>query len=107
MKVLTCGSKTMVVEMSLEEFQRLTGNRVADNSRYCAPDLSPSEVEGVEVDLTRAMDHAYNLQLAAETKARIMDDLATISKRVEGAMWPLEIIPRDKIKIVKLKEVAR
>ena len=98
MKIKCCGYKTVIVEMTHQEFSGITGHSIGDE--YGNGGYNWAKAEGKEFDLQKAIENIYSLRLASESKKKVISNLENMISKIDEAYFPLnEIINVEKTEV--------
>ncbi len=96
MKIIVCSAKEVIVSIPVDTFIKLTGHRIGDY--YGNGGTSYEKMVGKEFDLSKTVDAMYQLKVSAEVKNRVKNDLSSLIKSVDTALWPMGIVNEFKAK---------
>lgn len=94
MKILYANKYSVHVELTHQEFSRLTGQKFADPDSYIESQnhelLKCDKSTGVEFDLKSFFYSQDNYKRALESKAKVKDYLETTIRDLDQMFWPIE-----------------
>lgn len=88
MKIKCCGYKTVVVEMTHDEFFGITGNAIGDS--YGNNGYSWAEAEGKEFSLEKERTHQKNVQNILALKSNYKRTLKEIETSIDALCFPIQ-----------------
>lgn len=91
MKIRHVDYHSMIVEISKEEFQTITGKTLGD--KWGNGGIPYNEkLQGKEFPITQVQNNFDNLNYAVEQRNKICGALDRIKESVESVLWPIEMV---------------
>lgn len=102
MEVIVAGRDKVVVELTTEEFQGITGVVIGDyyGNRGVAPDAMP----GMKFDLSKVIQAIYDLKVVFEVRETIKENLLGMGDRLDRITFPLVSFKETKAELMKGKK---